>query len=137
MAIVVHRGHRLANQGAFPVKELDGENYIHRVNCEFAGYADHILNEKGVTCTPTYWSERDDWTLAMVAAGLGFAFMPINVVNHAGGRCIAGRRAGILATSGSYYRTRTTLFARGWRAGSGSDAKEMVWRQCDRGRCIS
>jgi LysR family transcriptional regulator, hydrogen peroxide-inducible genes activator len=84
MAIAVHRGHRLANQGAFPVKELDGENYIHRMNCEFAGYADHILREKGVTCTPAYWSERDDWTLAMVAAGLGFAFMPINAVNHAG-----------------------------------------------------
>src|SRR5262249_41201377 len=64
------------------VKELNDECYIHRVNCEFAGYADHILQEKGVTCTPTYWSERDDWTLAMVAAGLGFAFMPANAVKH-------------------------------------------------------
>ena len=76
MVIAVHRGHRLAGERAFPVRELNGECYIHRMNCEFAGYADHILNEKGVTCTPTYWSERDDWTLAMVAAGLGFAFMP-------------------------------------------------------------
>jgi hypothetical protein len=31
-----------------------------------------------------YWSERDDWTLAMVAAGLGFAFMPLNMVKHPG-----------------------------------------------------
>ena len=54
------------------------------MNCEFAGYADHILQEKGVTCTPTYWSERDDWTMAMVAAGLGFAFMPANAVKHPG-----------------------------------------------------
>ena len=45
------------------------------MNCEFAGY---------VTCTPTYWSERDDWTLAMVAAGLGFAFMPENTAHHPG-----------------------------------------------------
>ena len=52
------------------------------MNCEFAGYADHILQEKGVTCAPTFWSERDEWTLAMVAAGLGFAFMPANSVNH-------------------------------------------------------
>ena len=29
-------------------------------------------------------SERDDWTLAMVAAGLGFAFMPANSVKHPG-----------------------------------------------------
>ena len=38
----------------------------------------------GVTCKPVYWSERDDWTLAMVAAGLGFAFMPADPVKHPG-----------------------------------------------------
>jgi DNA-binding transcriptional LysR family regulator len=84
MVITVHRGHRLAGERAFPVRELNGECYIHRMNCEFAGYADHILLDKGVTCMPTYWSERDDWTLAMVAAGLGFAFMPENVAHHPG-----------------------------------------------------
>jgi LysR family hydrogen peroxide-inducible transcriptional activator len=84
MVIAVHRGHRLANERVFPVRELNGETYIHRVNCEFAGYADHILKEQGVTCTPTYWSERDDWTLAMVAAGLGFGFMPANAVKFPG-----------------------------------------------------
>ncbi len=84
MVIAIHQDHELANERAFPVKELDGESYIHRMNCEFAGYADHILQDKGVTCTPTYWSERDDWTMAMVAAGLGFAFMPANAVKHPG-----------------------------------------------------
>jgi DNA-binding transcriptional LysR family regulator len=84
MVIAVHEGHRLAKERAFPVKELDGESYIHRMNCEFAGYADHILQEKGVTCTPAYWSERDDWTMAMVAAGLGFAFMPANSAKYPG-----------------------------------------------------
>ena len=82
MVIAVNRSHRLANEPGFPVKELNGERYIHRMNCEFAGYADHILQDKGVTCTPTFWSERDDWTMAMVAAGLGFAFMPKNAVKH-------------------------------------------------------
>ena len=82
MVIVVHQGHHLANARAFPVKELDGEYHIHRMNCEFAGYADKILREQNVTCTPAYWSERDDWTLAMVAARLGFAFMPANAAKH-------------------------------------------------------
>jgi len=82
MVIAVNRRHRLANERGFPAKELNGEHYIHRMNCEFAGYADHILKDKGVTCTPTFWSERDDWTMAMVAAGLGFAFMPANAVKH-------------------------------------------------------
>jgi LysR family hydrogen peroxide-inducible transcriptional activator len=84
MVIVVPSDHRLAAERAFPVREINGESYIHRMNCEFAGYADHILQDKGVTCTPTYWSERDDWTLAMVAAGLGFAFMPENAAAHPG-----------------------------------------------------
>ena len=84
MVLAVHRGHRLAKARAFPVREMNGECYIHRMNCEFAGYADQILQQQGVTCTPTYWSERDDWTLAMVAAGLGFAFMPANAVKHPG-----------------------------------------------------
>jgi LysR family transcriptional regulator, hydrogen peroxide-inducible genes activator len=84
MVLAVHRDHRLANTGAFPVREMNGEDYIHRMNCEFAGYADQILQQRGVTCRPVYWSERDDWTLAMVAAGLGFAFMPANAVKHPG-----------------------------------------------------
>ena len=84
MVLAVQRDHRLAETGAFPVQEMNGEYYIHRVNCEFAGYADVILEQNGVTCNPVYWSERDDWTLAMVAAGLGFAFMPANSVKHPG-----------------------------------------------------
>jgi LysR family transcriptional regulator, hydrogen peroxide-inducible genes activator len=84
MLIAVHPGHRLANQGAVRVREMNGENYIHRNNCEFAGYADEILAQQGVTCTPSYWSDRDDWTLAMVAAGLGFGFLPANSVRHPG-----------------------------------------------------
>jgi DNA-binding transcriptional LysR family regulator len=84
MVLAIHRGHRLAKARAFPVREMKDEFYIHRVNCEFAGYTDQILQQQGVTCTPAYWSERDDWTLAMVAAGLGFAFMPANSVKHPG-----------------------------------------------------
>ena len=84
MVIAVHHGHRLANERVFPVRQLAGEHYIHRVNCEFAGYADDILRARGVTCTPAYWSERDDWTLAMVATGLGFGFMPANAASYPG-----------------------------------------------------
>ena len=84
MVIAVGAGHRLANQSVVRVKDISGENYIHRNNCEFAGYADAILAEQGVTCTPAYWSDRDDWTLAMVAAGLGFGFMPENSTKHPG-----------------------------------------------------
>jgi LysR family hydrogen peroxide-inducible transcriptional activator len=84
MLIALHPDHELARRGCVRVKEMNGENYIHRNNCEFAGYADAILAEQGVTCSPAYWSDRDDWTLAMVAAGLGFAFLPANSARHPG-----------------------------------------------------
>jgi LysR family transcriptional regulator, hydrogen peroxide-inducible genes activator len=115
MVIAVHAEHRLAKEAAFPVKELNGEPYIHRMNCEFAGYADHILMDKGVTCTPTYWSERDDWTLAMVAAGLGFAFMPENTA----------RRPGVVAlpvVEPEFWRTVNLVTVRGRRYSPGVGA---------------
>ena len=86
LLMAVNPRHRLANQSAVRVREMNGENYIHRNNCEFAGYADEILAQQGVACTPSYWSDRDDWTLAMaiIAAGLGFGFLPANSVRHPG-----------------------------------------------------
>ncbi|TGQ38360.1 LysR family transcriptional regulator [Mesorhizobium sp. M00.F.Ca.ET.216.01.1.1] len=84
MVMAVHLGHRLANQRCVHVKEMSSESYIHRNNCEFAGYADAILAEQGVTVNPVYWSDRDDWTLSMIAAGLGFGFMPQHTARHAG-----------------------------------------------------
>ncbi|WP_292366708.1 LysR family transcriptional regulator [Mesorhizobium sp.] len=76
MVMAVHLSHRLANRRVVRVKDMSNESYIHRNNCEFAGYADAILARQGVTVSPVYWSDRDDWTLAMIAAGLGFGFMP-------------------------------------------------------------
>jgi LysR family transcriptional regulator, hydrogen peroxide-inducible genes activator len=84
MVVAIHRQHRLANGATIRVKDLDGECYIHRTNCEFAGYADPVFDAQNTTCEAVYWSDRDDWTLAMVAAGVGWAFMPENSVGHAG-----------------------------------------------------
>jgi LysR family hydrogen peroxide-inducible transcriptional activator len=81
--------HRLANQATIRVRDLDGECYIHRRNCEFAGYADPVFSAQNVRCKAVYWSDRDDWTQAMVAAGLGWAFMPAHSVDHPGVRGVA------------------------------------------------
>lgn len=88
MVIVVHPAHRLANQDAVRVKDLNGEAYIHRNHCEFAGYADGILQAQGVTVAPAYFSDSEDWTQAMIAAGLGFGFMPQHSVSHPGVRAL-------------------------------------------------
>jgi LysR family hydrogen peroxide-inducible transcriptional activator len=88
MVIVVHPSHRFANQEAVRVKDLNGEAYIHRNHCEFAGYADGILQAQGVTVAPAYFSDSEDWTQAMIAAGLGFGFMPRHCVNNPGVRAL-------------------------------------------------
>ena len=84
MMIVVHPGHRLANNNAIQLKDLDGERYLNRAKCEFNGYAGKRFLEYGVRWNLVYRSERDDWILSMIAAGMGFGFMPENTVSHPG-----------------------------------------------------
>lgn len=82
--IVTEPRHRLAMQNAIRVKDLNGEHYLSRINCEYAGPADAIFTEQHVDGPTVYESERDDWILSMAAAGLGYAFMPALCVNHPG-----------------------------------------------------
>jgi LysR family hydrogen peroxide-inducible transcriptional activator len=74
--IVLGREHRLANRSAIRVSDLDGERYLNRINCEQVNVARDIFARHGTKVERVYRSERDDWILAMVAAGLGFGFMP-------------------------------------------------------------
>ena len=82
--IVLEPAHRLAAQAAVRVKDLDGERYLWRVNCEMGPAADTVFDSQGVAGPTVYQSERDDWILAMAAAGLGYAFMPALSVEHPG-----------------------------------------------------
>jgi LysR family hydrogen peroxide-inducible transcriptional activator len=80
MMIVVSPNHRLAMANAIRVKDLDGEKYLNRTNCEFNGVAGPIFDQQGIACPIVYRSERDDWIIAMIRSGLGFGFMPENCV---------------------------------------------------------
>ena len=84
MVIVVAPGHKFAAGNSVSVRQLDGERYVNRAKCEFRGYAAQVFAEHGVRVETVYRGERDDWVLAMIAAGQGFGFMPASVVNHAG-----------------------------------------------------
>ncbi|PSC06066.1 LysR family transcriptional regulator [Alsobacter soli] len=84
MMIVVAPTHRFAGHNVVRAQDLDGERYVNRANCEFTGIAGPIWKDHGATCSLVYRSERDDWVLAMVAAGLGFGFMPESCVTHPG-----------------------------------------------------
>jgi DNA-binding transcriptional LysR family regulator len=82
--IVASPDHALARKNAVQVKDLDGQKYLNRVNCEFNGYAGPLWRQLGADFRTVYRSERDDWILAMVAMGLGFGFMPRHSINHPG-----------------------------------------------------
>jgi LysR family hydrogen peroxide-inducible transcriptional activator len=64
-------GHRFAAKAEVPMAELDGEFYFSRINCEFRDYLADMCKDHGVQLVKSYRSEREDWILTMVAAGLG------------------------------------------------------------------
>jgi len=69
-------GHRFEKLNAVRARDLDGERYLSRVNCEFGDVMLEVYKKQGVDLTRPYRSERDDWILCMAAAGLGFSFIP-------------------------------------------------------------
>jgi DNA-binding transcriptional LysR family regulator len=69
-------GHRFAAKGDVSMAELDGEYYLSRINCEYVDVLDHLCLEQQVNLVKSYQSEREDWILNMVAAGLGVCFLP-------------------------------------------------------------
>ena len=87
--IAIAEDHPLAQQPAIRVRDLDGLDYLERINCEFDDHATTIFEQQGVRDRTVYKSDRDDWILAMAAAGLGYAFIPEQCAVHAG---VAARR---------------------------------------------
>jgi DNA-binding transcriptional LysR family regulator len=82
MMIVMAPIHPLARHDPLRLKDLHNERYLNRINCEFN---EGLAWEKcGVVWRAVYRSERDDWILAMCAAGMGFSFIPEFCINHPG-----------------------------------------------------
>ena len=69
-------GHRFEALASVRAKDLDGERYLSRINCEFGDHMIEIYEGLGVELTRPFRSEREDWILSMASAGLGFSFVP-------------------------------------------------------------
>ena len=80
--IALPPAHPLAERNAVRVRDLDGERYLERSHCEHGAVAEAIFAEQGVQDVTVYRSDRDDWILAMVAAGMGYAFLPEQCAFH-------------------------------------------------------
>ena len=69
-------GHRFSRMNAVPIAEIDGENYLRRINCEYRDRLSEIADSCGAVVHLGYASEREDWIQNMVAGGLGICFIP-------------------------------------------------------------
>ena len=74
--LVVPHTHRLAKMETVPCKELDNEPYVNRANCEYNDIVDEQFLNRGIKMRKVFSSERDDWVLGMIKAGMGFGFFP-------------------------------------------------------------
>ena len=84
MVIALSESHPMCSNEPIRVSELNGVPYLERANCEFAHYGEQVFQAMGVDGETVYVSERDDWVLAMVAAGLGYSFLPESTSRFAG-----------------------------------------------------
>ncbi len=70
------QGHRFEAMREVPLKELEVENYLARVNCEHPRFLDTLDISASFVVNAKFRSEREDWIQAMIAAGMGVAVMP-------------------------------------------------------------
>ncbi len=82
--LVLAKSHRLANAQAVPCRELDGERYINRSNCEYFDVVHEQFIREGVRTRKVFSSECDDWVIGMIKAGLGVGYFPEFAVTDPG-----------------------------------------------------
>jgi DNA-binding transcriptional LysR family regulator len=69
-------GHRFEKKNAVSFEDMDGENYLLRLECEVKDAIKELRQAKGVKLNIRFQSQREDWIQSMIMAGLGCAYMP-------------------------------------------------------------
>ncbi|MFD1625592.1 LysR family transcriptional regulator [Azospirillum griseum] len=69
-------GHRFEAMDRVPYQELQGEDYLSRVNCEYPDHFSALGLPDTVDVRVCYATEREDWVQALILAGMGCAVMP-------------------------------------------------------------
>jgi len=69
-------GHRFERMPVVPYMELDKEDYLSRVNCEYPDYFSNLGIPDKAQVNVCFETEREDWIQAMILAGMGCAVMP-------------------------------------------------------------
>jgi DNA-binding transcriptional LysR family regulator len=74
--VVLPPGHRLADRNVVRCEDLKGEAYVNRINCESIDHIRTRLHAMDVRLRYVFRSERDDWVIGMIRAGLGLGLFP-------------------------------------------------------------
>jgi DNA-binding transcriptional LysR family regulator len=82
--VIFAPGHRFASLDVVRLADVSGERYVDRLACELRELVAACCSERNIDLYAVFRSEREDWVQAMVAARLGFAFMPECSVTHQG-----------------------------------------------------
>lgn len=69
-------GHPFEQRNTLHVTDVRDQTYLSRVNCEYRDYLIELCGEFGVSFHRGFKSEREDWIMTMVAAGMGICFLP-------------------------------------------------------------
>ncbi len=69
--VAVPVGHRFQAMNAVPLQDIEGEQILSRLNCEYHDHVSAICRARSIRPLIVFGSEREDWIQAMVAAGLG------------------------------------------------------------------
>ena len=74
--VAFYPGHRFEQLPAVPYRELDKEDYLARLNCEYPDHFNALGIPDRAQVNVCFETEREDWIQAMILAGLGCAVMP-------------------------------------------------------------
>ena len=70
------KGHRYQSMNSVPLPELDGEDYLQRLHCEFRYHFEGLGVARTWQTNVRYRSEHEEWIQAMILAGMGCSVMP-------------------------------------------------------------
>jgi DNA-binding transcriptional LysR family regulator len=68
--------HPFAARSSITMRDMDGQAYLTRANCEHREILRDLLDAAGAKLVQACRSEREDWIQSLVAAGMGVCFLP-------------------------------------------------------------
>lgn len=75
-------GHRFGDMEEVPLRELQGERYLNRINCEYLDVFEAAGHSFVCELDERFETEHENWIEAMVIAGLGCAILPQSLATN-------------------------------------------------------